>query len=502
MDRDALELRRNGTRIRLQIQPFRMLEALIEQPGRVVTRETLRTRMWSAKAYVDFDHGLNNAVARLREALGDSADNPRFIETLPRVGYRFIYPARDVQVVTTVQPELPRPVAADRLYSVLRALVGRRGVSLLVLASLIVLAGLVSMAPHGRQTPALVAADGADAGTPVSEPHSASGEAYQLYVQGRHLWNQRSPASVQRSVSFFQRSLSLDPNFAAAWAGLAESYVLLGGASLVNVHHAENLRDPAIAAASRALELDERLPEAHCAMARALDMTIDRDAWNTIEDHYLQALSLKPTFSDARLAYGNFLSRRGRQDEAIAQFREALRYDPVSSNINSRLGKELVNAGYVDEGIALMERAVELAPWQFNTRIRLAWSYILLERFDDAEASFDIAAQVAPGNIHVESGRAYMAAKRGEFSRAAEIVEELQSRPEAVENPFPIAMVHVAMLDREGSLEWLEKASTQPLADFQNGYFRLDGPTYDWLRDDPRFVQIAMTVTEPPVARR
>jgi TolB-like protein/DNA-binding winged helix-turn-helix (wHTH) protein len=98
LDLCSRELRRQGSRIRLQEQPFQVLRALVEHPGEVVTRETLRQQLWSSNVYVDFEHGLNNAIARLREALGDSAGIPRYIETLPRLGYRFIYPltrARD-----------------------------------------------------------------------------------------------------------------------------------------------------------------------------------------------------------------------------------------------------------------------------------------------------------------------------------------------------------------------------------------------------------------------
>ena len=95
--REALELARNGERIRLQIQPFRVLELLLERAGEVVTREEFRTRVWPSNVYFDFDHGLNNAIARLREVLGDSADNPRYIETLHRIGYRFIYPIEPIE---------------------------------------------------------------------------------------------------------------------------------------------------------------------------------------------------------------------------------------------------------------------------------------------------------------------------------------------------------------------------------------------------------------------
>ena len=90
LDMVAHELRRQGTRIRLQEQPFQILSLLLEHAGRVVTREELRRKVWPSSVYVDFDHGLNNAIARLRDALGDDREAPRYIETLPRIGYRFV----------------------------------------------------------------------------------------------------------------------------------------------------------------------------------------------------------------------------------------------------------------------------------------------------------------------------------------------------------------------------------------------------------------------------
>jgi len=89
-DPQAGELRKNGLRLRIQDQPFQILLRLLERPGQIVTREELKTTLWSVDTFVDFDNGLNMAVKRLREALGDDADHPRFIETLPRRGYRFI----------------------------------------------------------------------------------------------------------------------------------------------------------------------------------------------------------------------------------------------------------------------------------------------------------------------------------------------------------------------------------------------------------------------------
>lgn len=101
LDLQAAELKKHGRKIKLQDQPFRVLAMLLEHPGAVVTREEMRQKLWPADTFVDFEHGLNSAVARLREALNDSAERPRFVQTLPRRGYRFI------ATVETKRTELP-----------------------------------------------------------------------------------------------------------------------------------------------------------------------------------------------------------------------------------------------------------------------------------------------------------------------------------------------------------------------------------------------------------
>src|SRR5215470_11038990 len=109
------ELRKNGARLRLQEQPFQVLAVLLENAGRVVTRDDLRQKIWPADTFVDFDHSLNTAVGKIRDALGDSATNPRFLETLARRGYRFIAPVNGVEGNVT-QPVDAVPVTEERLH--------------------------------------------------------------------------------------------------------------------------------------------------------------------------------------------------------------------------------------------------------------------------------------------------------------------------------------------------------------------------------------------------
>lgn len=106
IDLDTGELRRRGARISLQQQPFQVLAMLLERPGRLVTRNQLRARIWPDAVYVDFDHGLNKAVSKLRRALGDTADNPRYVETLSRRGYRFVAPVEGAPAAATTASTL------------------------------------------------------------------------------------------------------------------------------------------------------------------------------------------------------------------------------------------------------------------------------------------------------------------------------------------------------------------------------------------------------------
>jgi DNA-binding winged helix-turn-helix (wHTH) protein len=95
VDLKACELRKHGFRLKLPEQPFQILTVLLEKPGEIITRDELRSRLWQGDTFVDFDHGLNNAVMKLREVLGDSSESPRFVETIPRRGYRFIAPVEE-----------------------------------------------------------------------------------------------------------------------------------------------------------------------------------------------------------------------------------------------------------------------------------------------------------------------------------------------------------------------------------------------------------------------
>ena len=621
--REALELTRSGERIRLQIVPYRVLELLLERAGEVVTREEFRARVWASNVFIDFDHGLNNAIARLREVLGDTSDNPRFIETLHRIGYRFVHPVERIEApAVPAEPDADTsgaaaPVEVARRLSPRIAVIGglllaaaaaggflafNRGTSdtgVVPIRSVAVMpfrdlsgdgsqdyfaAGITeALITRLAQNPSLrvvsrrAAASHKDDQRPVAEiarelgvdgvidgaitrqgdelridvqllraadeshawaqsyqrsvedvfrlqrelaqdisreigsgvgdpqrrqaslPRSDNIEAYELYLQGRHLWNQRSSESVKKSLEYFRKAIELDPDFAAAHAGLAQSYATLGGNTMVKSLASEEVREPAMAAARRAIELDPELAEAHSAMAAALGHFYPRSKSLDveIERERQMALKLNPASAEAHHGYANFLSTRLRRDEAIAHWREALKLDPLSPNIVSRLGQELAAVGQIDEGFALMRRAIELEPGQFNAHLRLGLAYAAFDRHEEATAALATAERISPNNPQTLSVRTYVAARSGNRDMATAALGELQAQAERLNEPFLLAIAYVGLQDREAALAWLEKSAenTSPMLRPGNLY-ALDRPMYDWLRDDSRFQQIVRTVQD------
>ncbi|MDH4109110.1 MAG: winged helix-turn-helix domain-containing protein [Gammaproteobacteria bacterium] len=606
MDTAALELKRDGQRLRLQIQPFRVLQVLVENAGRPVSREEFRQRLWPSNVCVDFDHGLNNAIARVREALGDSSGEPRYIETLPRVGYRFVCPLHLTDAKLPA-PDIPPPVRltdrrslagiAASLAAILLAIlaheiaptaaptdirsvavlpfrdlsgelnqqyfaegltdalvtrlaqnsnlrvVSRRsaeiaadgGKSLQNIATELGVEGIIESSfvlqdddiridvqlirvaddSHARARSYLrrldnlfslqaeIASDIAleiaaiielpdDGGRSASLTSSI--EAWDLYQQGRHLFGQRNPDAVAKSIEYYRLAIGVDPRFAAAWAGIAESYAALGGTTLVQAVPPGEVRGAALHAAHRALELDPRLAQAHASLGQVLHKLFPRapDSDASIESAYRTALAMNPAYATARHWYGNYLSSRRRGEEAIAMYREALLLDPLNPNIIGRLGLELLNTGAAEEGLRLMQKSAELEPWQLDTQIRLGWSYAALDRLDEARQAFGVADRISRDNPHVLAGQAYIDALAGDRDGALQALVRLAPRAESMGAPFLVAIVYVGLKDRDNALLWLGKASGTTDTLGGRGLYSLESAIYDWLREDQRFDEIRL----------
>jgi len=479
-DRRACELRRSGRRIPLQIQPFGVLGVLIDRAGEVVTREELRTIIWPATIHVDFDHGLNNAMTRLRRALEETPAAPKYIETLPRIGFRFIHP-------------IEQPGAGGQTDPIERA---PRNPALWVglAAGVVLLIGVVgSYAPRWTGAEPEV-----NWGQAAQDRPTANDAAYEAYLRGLELFERRSKESVKLSIEYLTRATEIDPDFAAAYAALAMSYTAAGGNTLVRYLSADDVHAPALAAVERALQIDPGLAQAHTALAGVLNQL---QPWSAatdvaIEQSYRRAIALEPRDANAYLFLGNFLSTRDRNSEAVSQYRLALQLDPLSPSINSRMGMELIALGNFEEGLAFLRKTVELDPWQFNAHVRLGWGYVVTDDLDAANSAFETAEQISPDSLRSLAGLAFVAARKGDVAGARTLLDAMLPRAEAIDDPLDIAIVYVALADRERSLEWLGKAARQSRSLRMTGPWGIQTPLYDWLRDDVRFAQIEREVAK------
>src|SRR6266550_7076692 len=427
LDQDTGELRRGGVKIRLQEQPLQMLQILLEQPGKMVAREELQKRIWSSDTFVDFDHGSNNAIKRLREALADTAETPRYIETLPRRGYRFIADT-DVPVQATVgriqflavlplenlsrDPEQEyfadgltealitslAKISALRVISRTTAMhykcvhrplpeIARElGVEIIVEGSVLrsgervrISAQLIEASTdthlwaesyerdlldvlHLQSEIARAVAREIQAKlTPgeqeqLARARSVTPEAYEVYLRGRYQWNRRTADGFRKGAEHFLQAIEIDPNYAAAYAGLADC---AGSAGFWGFTSPAQGCGSAKAAACKSLEIDETA-EAHTSLGWAL-IHYDFD-FLTAEHHFQRAIELNPGYATAHQWYAHCLGYSYRLDQSLERVRLALDLDPLSLNVNTTYVGVLWFQRKFDYGIDQCKRALELSP--------------------------------------------------------------------------------------------------------------------------------------------
>ena len=340
-DLRASELRKNGVKVRIQDLPFRALSLLLSRPNEIVTREQFRQALWPGDVYVDFDRGISSAIKRLRDTLGDSADNPIFIETIERHGYRWIGPVQPLEPASqgeTISTEAPQP---SRLFQ-WRKLVFALPVLALLFAAWIFRPSYRN-AKAGAESKATTSA--------TSLRNAANPEAEDFYLKGRFYWNKRTPESLNQAVDAFTQAIVHDPNYAPAYMGLADCYNLLGEYSAMPAQEAYSR---AFTAAKKAVELDEQSSEAHASLAFVTFWGM----WNVqdAEKEFRRAIELDPNNAKAHHWYATFLQTIGRHDESLVEIEHARELDPNSSSILADKGRLLWAAGRHGEALQLLKQ--------------------------------------------------------------------------------------------------------------------------------------------------
>jgi len=322
----------------------------------------------------------------------------------------------------------------------------------------------------------------------VGNLHTANGEAYELYLKGRFYWNKRTGESLKKSLDYFNQSIEKDPSYALAYVGLADAYIVI---PYFSVATAQDSYPKAKAAAQRALEIDDRLAEAHTAMAAVL-MNYD---WNLPESNreYERAIELNPNYATAHHWYAREnLIIMGQFDRALAEMRRAQELDPLSLIINANFGKAYFNARRYDDAVQQLRKTVEIDQSFFVAHHYLGSAYAMKGNYSEALAEYQKARQLNPDDPHVVALLARLYAISGKRDEALRTLAQLKSMArERYVADYSIALVYAALGEKDLAFELLEKSYRDHTVDMLTLYY---DPLIDNLRSDPRFADLQRRV--------
>ena len=548
LDARAGELRKGGAKIRLQEQPLRILEMLLAHPGQLVTREELRDRLWPSHTFVDFEHGLNKAIAKLREALGDSADSPRFIETLAKRGYRFLdspaarTPEASIAVLpflslsTDPENELFADGMSDEIISTLAQI-----------KNLHVVARTSTFSLKGKYVDLRMVGKQFDVRTVLEGSVRKSGDRLRITAQlvsaadGYHLWSRQYERdmkdifAIQKEIAqsiaqtlelaldaesqplarggtesleafkfyvkgralFFQRggqlipaiecfrkAVAVDPKYGLAWSGMADAYNFLGFYGLAKPGAC---LPQAKDAAQRAVALDPALAEAHHSLAMS-NLFCDWDRPGA-EREFLRSLELKPHNSSARCWYGLFSLQwmAGRFEEGLAQLKQAVRIDPLSAYVRAILAFAYLPI----DGDRCVETALEslqIAPDFYLGRWAQMTGLNLQGHLTEAAEVGELTLKTFGRPIWVMGSLARTYARMGRLADSKALYMELRWRAERdYVSPTFLALAAHAAGERDEAIRLSQEAHTIGDPTFVGVKY---WPDHAELREDPRFQEI------------
>ena len=460
-DETSGELRKFGTRIRLQGQPLQILTVLLSKPGHTIGREEFQQSLWHGSTFVDFEQGLNAAVNRLRQALGDSADRPRYIETFSGRGYRFIAPvefapagradevAKHPAETPSTVPTPPSASFRSRPFSaILRVLV--------------------------FALPALAAL-----GIWLHYSVKQHDELYRLEMQGGFFVSKWTEPEVRKGIDYYNRAIALNPSSASAHAGLATGWSFLS-----DLHRPPREVMPrSKAAALDAVRLDDSLVDGHVALG-VVKMQYDWD-WAGAEREFRRAIVLDPSDGAAHRLYGWLLIALGRFEEAQAQMRRPLDNEPLNDFNLMELGLSHYFARQYEQAIEQSRRAIGVDSTSYWSHMLLGWAHEQQGGFSAAIDDLSQASRLCD-NPQVIASFGHVYAASGSRAEAQKVIAALQvSSNRRYVSPYDVASIYAGLGDKEQTLVWLEKAYED-----RSGWLALwvkVDPKFDALRTEPRF---------------
>jgi TolB-like protein/Tfp pilus assembly protein PilF len=556
------ELYKQGRKIRLQQKPFQILALLLERPGEVVTREELRQQIWGPDTFVDFDHSLKTAIRKIRDALGDSAENPQYVETLSRRGYRFVAAAERLpapappgeqirlavlpfenmsndreqeyfsdgmteEMIAQLGSAQPRHLAVVARTSamhykhtqkrldqigqelnvghIVEGSVRRAGDRVRITAQLVRVSDQTHLWAHSyeRDLRDILALQSEVAEAIANEIRvklapqhwgqseralPANQQAHEAYLRGRYCWNKRTREGIRKGIDYFQQAIAHDPDYALAYAGLADGYRIM---AVCGWSAPGDSRGKALAAAHQALEIDDRLSEAHKALGAAL-FRFDWE-WQQSQTELQRALELNSSNADAHRVYALCLQATGRVEEAIAEVDRARELDPLSLLMETALGRALYLARRYEAAIAQCRRALELDPDYVPAHFNLGRVLVETSQTEEAISEFKKAGKEGGVLCMAALGYGYARAGKEEGAWAAlKKLEKLGAR--SYVSAYEVAKVYVGLGQQQQALEWLQRASMERAV----GLVALQvDPVLDPLRSDPAFQELGRRMGLP-----
>lgn len=484
------ELRKNGVKVKIQDLPFRALKLFLSYPEEVLSREQFRQALWPEGVFVDFDHGISSAINRLRDALGDSAENPIFIETVERRGYRWIAPTY-LPTPVALGPVLVKGEIKDPQPKGQPLTVAPRWGWILVLPAIALLLALWSFRPLHPAASAAANKPVAPNKASASIPHSA--EAQEFYLKGRFYWQKRTPDALNKAVDLFTQAIVNDPNFAPAYVGLADCYNLLREYTLMP---ASDAYPRALAAARKAVELDDQSSEAHASLAFALFY----GTWDAADAdrEFRRAIELNPDNAVAHHWYATYLSVLGRYQESLVEIDRAQTLDPASKAILADKGDLLLIANQRDAGVALLRQLEASEPDFISPHRYLKEAYFAAGDYSAYLAEWRKEATLLRDDATLKLvENAEGAYAQGGVHSMLENIRESQNRlyKQGRMSPYLLAKTDALLGDKQQALQYLRAACDQ----HDERLLSIKGDAdFARLKNDPGYQEVVAKLNLPP----
>jgi len=314
----------------------------------------------------------------------------------------------------------------------------------------------------------------------LTKRYTENTEAYEAYLKGRYWWNKRTEEGFTRAIEYFRQAIDLDPTYALAYAGLADSYSIPEAYGFTSPQEAY---PRAKAAILKALALDDTLAEAHSSLGW-LKFGYEFD-WTSAENELRRAIELSPNYATAHHWYGVLLWTTGRLDEGLAEMKRAQQLDPFSVIISDMVGQILSDSQKYDLAIEQYKKTIELDPNWPGAYGDLGIAYVRKNMYAEAIAELEKQVRLSQGGSYELADLGYAFALVGRRAEALKILDQIDAMAKQRYVPaLPRAMIYIGLGDKDQAIRWLENAYDERSS--QITWLKVD-PTWDPLRGDPRF---------------